>query len=107
MRRRIDTEHNADLLLVDLHALDQRPNDLSPSEPIGFMQSGLDARGNLIEATENERQFSLQARFIFDLLDLCFHLFQSFTYACHAGFKLVFVDQSFRIPVDHPCHTLS
>ncbi len=104
--RRIHAEDDTDLLLVDLNPFDQRANDLSTRQPIGFVQSCLDPSGKLIETTQDQPEFSLQTRFIFHLLGLCFHLLQAFSHTCHPGFKLLFVDESLRITVNQAGNAL-
>ena len=107
MRRRIHPEHHTDLILVNFDPLDECPNDLPTRKPVGFMQSCLDPCGKIIQTTQDEREFTLQARFIFDLLGLLFHLLQAFSHPCHPGFKLPFVDQSFGITINQSGNTLS
>jgi len=105
--RRINPEHDTDLLLVDLNALDECPNDLSTSQPIGFMQSGLHSCGKLVEPTQDQRQCSLQTGFVSYLLGMCFHMLHPFSHACHPGLKLRFVNQSLGITINQACHPLS
>ncbi len=70
------------------------------------MQSILDSGSKLIKATKDERQFTLQAGFIIDLLSLFFDLLQAFSHPCHPRFKLPFVDQSVGIAVNEPGNAL-
>src|SRR6266700_1037645 len=101
-RGRIHTKHDTDLLLVNFHPLDEGPNDLPARQPIGFIQSCLDPCSKLVKATQDKRQFALQAHFICDLLGLCFDLHQTFSHPCYSGFKLCFVNKSFGIAIDQP-----
>ncbi len=66
------------------------------------MQPCLDPCGKLIQTTQDEREFTFQARFIFDLLGLCFDLLQTFSHPRYPGFKLSFVDQPLGIAINQP-----
>jgi hypothetical protein len=72
--RRIDAEYDAYLLLVHFHPLDQRPDDVSTGKPISFMQPSFDACRKLVEAAQDQREFSLQTFLISHVLSLFFHL---------------------------------
>jgi hypothetical protein len=87
------------MLLVNFHTLDQCANDFAAREPIGFVQTCLDPRCKLVEASQDEREFALQAHFIGDLLRLVLTLLQTFSHTCNPGFKLVFVDQPLSITI--------
>jgi hypothetical protein len=88
LRRRIHPEYHPNLLLINLNALNECPNDLPARLPISFMQPGLYPRSKLVKTTQDERQFLLQAGFIFDLLGLLFNLLQTFSHTGNPGFKL-------------------
>jgi len=92
--------------LANLNALDERSDDVPTRLPIGLMESIGNTPCELVEATQNEGEFPLQACFIFDLLSLCFHLLQPFSHAHYSGFKLFFVDQSLGITINQAGNAL-
>jgi hypothetical protein len=64
-----DPEDDRDLPVVDLHALDERPDELPLGSPIGGRQPILHLGGERLEALHHEAELALEEVLPLDMVD--------------------------------------
>jgi len=101
-RELIYPEHNIHSAFLDIHSLDQGPNNITPAVPVGLIQSILDPRGEVFQSTDNQMQFGLQLGLIGELSCLSLQFLYAFSQPLDPRFKLLFINQTLAITIDDP-----
>jgi hypothetical protein len=97
-----DPEDDRDLPVVDLHALDQRPDELPLRGPLGGRQPILHLRGERLEAVHHEAELALEAGRVGQFAGLRFQHADALPQAPDPGLELLLLDQALRVAVDQP-----
>src|SRR5215813_14943434 len=99
-RELIYPEHNIHSAFLDLHSLDQGPNNITFAVPVGLIQPILDPRGEVFQSTDNQMQFGLQLGLIRELSRLLLQFLYAFSQPLDPRFKLLFINQTLAITID-------
>ena len=102
-----DPEDDRDLPVVDLHAVDQRPDELPLGGPVGGRQPILHLRGERLEAVHHEAELILEAGRVGQFAGLRFQHADALPQAPDPGLELFLLDQALRVAVDQPRQPLS
>lgn len=97
-----DPEDDRHLPVVDLHALDQRPDELPLGGPIGGRQPILHLRRERLEAINHEAELALEQCRVGECAGLRFQRPDPLPQSADPGRELPLVDQALRITVDQP-----
>ena len=106
-RVRIDPKHDIDVVSGHLHPLDQCPDEVALACPVGSLQTSAEFGRKIFEPSDNQLQFPVQGRFIYQRLALLLQAGEALTQARHPGLKLPLIDQAFGITVDQPGDALA
>jgi len=100
-------EHNIHLAFLDLHSLDQGPDNVALAVPVGLIQPILDFQGEVFQATDNQLQLGLQLGVIGEFSRLLLQFRYAFSQPRDPWFKLSFINQTLSITIDDPSRPLS
>jgi len=100
----VDTEHDIDVVLVDLDPLDQGADQVALHEPIDLGHAVADPFGEVLKPSDHERQLRLQRRLVPHGLELRLPSLDPLPEACDARLELGALDQAVGVAVDQPAH---
>jgi hypothetical protein len=90
------------MIVVDLDAPNERPNDIAFGIPIGRLEPILDHTGKGLELTNDQQEGPGLLGDVCECGGLCFELGDAPSKVCEARLELDLVDDPFSIAVDEP-----
>src|SRR4029450_7568512 len=99
-------EHDLHPAFLNLHALDQRADDITLASPVDLFQPALNFRCEVLQPTDDQLQLVLQYRLIGEFPGLFFKFRDAFPHPCDPRLKLLLLDQSFGVRVNEASYAL-
>ena len=99
-RTRTNTKDDSDMGLSDLNALDECPQNISPSQPARLIEILLHLQSKIFQMTHDLLQFLLKHRLRSLVLELLFYLADPFSLPLQTGLKLTFVNEALRVAIN-------
>lgn len=98
-----DAKNHADLLLIDLHPFDERPDNVPTRLKISLVELLVDFRCKGFQASHNDPERFFPLRFLFETVELFLKMLETFTHTCHSRFKFLPVNESLSVAINQPC----
>ena len=101
-RERIYPVYHSDPGLVYLHPFHQCADDFSASEPVGVVQSRLDALGEFLQVADHQLQLAALRLVGRLLLGFVFQLAQTVSRAAQSRLEFALLQEPFLVGIDQP-----